>query len=110
MKTLLSSVFLTLFFCSWKLLLAKELYVRYDRGFLYKYKPFNYEDEDIENSVTLGRRCEGFIKKETQTFGVDGEDEDDTKPHAIDICKQVAAVSYSPLITYLIAYTSECHE
>lgn len=84
------------------------MYVKYERGFLYKYKLFTYEDEDLTTSVTLGRRCEEFIKKETQTFGVDGEDEDDTKPHAINICKQVAAVSGNTCdIKIIFIYTHE---
>lgn len=77
--------------------MAKELYVKYERGFLYKYKLFQYEDEDLATSITLGRKCESFIIKETQTFGVDGEDESETKPHAINICEQVAAVSRPPV-------------
>ena len=92
-SVMFSALFMALNVCSWNLLLAKEMYVKYERGFLFKYKIFQYEDEDLATSVTLGRRCEGFIKKETQTFGVDGEDEADTKPHAINVCQQVAMVS-----------------
>lgn len=82
-----------IFCCYWNLFLAKELFVQHDRGFLFRFIVFNYEDEDIVNSVTMGSRCEEFIKKESQIFGVDGMDEADMKPHAVNICQQVAKVS-----------------
>ena len=84
--------------------MAKELIVRYDRGILYKNKVFTYEDEDIATSVAMGRRCEAFVQKETQTFGVDGEDESETKPVAINICKQVAAVGCTTTNTHTSAH------
>ena len=79
--------------CLWKLIASEEIFVLYQRGFLYRYKAFSYEAGDLVSSVALGKRCERFVQEETQTFGVDGYDEDETKPHAVNVCKQVAAVS-----------------
>jgi hypothetical protein len=98
MKSTLSFLIL-ITFCSWNLLLAKEVIVKYERGFLYKYKSFQYEDDELATSVSMGQKCEQFVQKMSQTFGVDPHDESDTKPAAINVCQQVAEVSNTYVIT-----------
>ena len=83
---------LLLLCCLWRLAQGRVLRVQYKRGILIQHNAFWCEDEDLVSSVTLGRRCEEFIRSESEALGINGEEEAETKPLAVDICHQVAEV------------------
>jgi hypothetical protein len=93
MKLWESCLCLTLNLCCWAVVFSKEVEVVYERGFLFKYFTLNYSDDDLATSISLGSKCEQFIIKESSTFGVDPLAEAETRPHAVEICQQVVAVS-----------------
>lgn len=78
--------------------------VKYERGFLFAVKQFNYTVEDLTNSINLGQRCEEFVGQHSPTYGIDPLDDDAVKPHALEACRQVIRVSSSCL--FLICYRS----